>query len=323
MSFALPRCAAAQFVAVEAMLDSKFVMHMGDGQPRQPKGVPLILSSLGPPADAPGYMMPLWDDDDLLSLVLKEICEGALYDFAAFGIPGPHMAKAKNDNWLKVYGRLCVTSKRISRLVRLDAVWSLATQNRWRLHLKEKEWLEDARETERARRAQTAPGAPPTQIWQNLYRIREAELRKELPVFFMHTNLQLAKPFGIHFFEPRYRRLIAAAVASTQMTPEKQALFLYAKAEPNEGQVMYLCEAHCVTRYTDGRADLYVLPTARCHVRHARQERFDARYPSLHYAVAEVLPVQYSAAFTNLALDAEAQEGVIGSSARGRGGVGW
>ena len=75
-----------------------------------------------------------------------------------------------------------------------------------------------------------------------------------------------------------------------------------------------------MVRYPDGRADLYVLPTARCHVRHARQERFDARYPSLHYAVAEVLPVQYSAAFTNLALDAEAQEGVIGSSARGRGG---
>ena len=133
-------------------------------------------------------MMPLWDDDDLLTLVLKEMCEGALYDFAAFGIPGPHMAKAKNDNWIKVYRWLCVTSKRISRLVRLDAVWSLATQNRWRLHLKEVEWLEDARETERARRAQTAPGAPPTQIWQNLYRIREAELRKELPVFFMHTN---------------------------------------------------------------------------------------------------------------------------------------
>ena len=45
-----------------------------------------------------------------------------------------------------------------------------------------------------------------------------------------------------------------------------------------------------MVRYPDGRADLYVLPTARCHVRHARQERFDARYPSLHYAVAEVLP---------------------------------
>ena len=60
-----------------------------------------------------------------------------------------------------------------------------------------------------------------------------------------------------------------------------------------------------MVRYPDGRADLYVLPTARCHVRHARQERFDARYPSLHYAVAEVLPVQYSAAFTNLALNPE------------------
>ena len=136
------------------MLDSKFVMHMGDGQPRPPKGVPLIRSSLGPPADAPGYMMPLWDDDDLLSLVLKEMCEGALYDFAAFGIPGPHMAKAKNDNWLKVYAWLCVTSKRISRLVRLDAVWSLATQNRWRLHLKEKEWLDAASQRLTRRREQ-------------------------------------------------------------------------------------------------------------------------------------------------------------------------
>ena len=50
----------AAHAALQQMLDSKFVMHMGDGQPRQPKGVPLILSSLGPPADAPGYMMPLW-----------------------------------------------------------------------------------------------------------------------------------------------------------------------------------------------------------------------------------------------------------------------
>ena len=273
------------------MLDSKFVMHMGDGQPRPPKGVPLILSSLGPPADEPGYMMPLWDDDDLLTLVLKEMCEGALYDFAAFGIPGPHMAKAKNDNWLKVYGWLCVTSKRISRLVRLDAVWSLATQNRWRLHLKEKEWLEDARETERARRAQTAPGAPPTQIWQNLYRIREAELRKELPVFFMHTNLQLAKPFGIHFFEPRYRRLISTAVAMAPITPEKVPLFLYAKAEPNEGQVMYLCEAHCVTRYTDGRADLYVLPVTRVMAHTVKVETFDPRCPPLYWAQVEVMPM--------------------------------
>ena len=44
------------------------------------------------------------------------------------------------------------------------------------------------------------------------------------------------------------------------MTPESRR---QCQSEPNEGQVMYLCEAHCVTRYADGRADLYVLPVTR------------------------------------------------------------
>ncbi|EOD06086.1 hypothetical protein EMIHUDRAFT_359633 [Emiliania huxleyi CCMP1516] len=223
------------------------------------------------------------EDDDVLSEVMLALAKGC-----------------NAEEWLLAFLSASGVCRRFHDCASLPHVWEAACAVRWCGHLKRREWM--------------LAGAEDPGGWMAQYRRREAERIKEYPVFFMGGAMTLARPVGLHFFEPRYRRLIAIAM-------ETDAKFVFAPEAPHAGQVAWLCECHNVVRYPDGRADLYVLPTARCHVRHARQERFDARYPSLHYAVAEVLPVQYSAAFTNLALDAEAQEGVIGSSARGRGGA--
>ena len=73
---------------------------------------------------------------------------------------------------------------------------------------------------------------------------------------------RLAQPVGLHFFEPRYRKLIAFAMQTDRR-------FVWASGRLGAGQRVYLCEAHNVRTYSDGRADLHVLPVLECTVRRA------------------------------------------------------
>ncbi len=52
-------------------------------------------------------------------------------------------------------------------------------------------------------------------IYQCLYQtILNTHIRFQAPVFYMPTSVQLGSPYGLHFFEPRYRLLISECMRS-------------------------------------------------------------------------------------------------------------
>lgn len=111
----------------------------------------------------------------------------------------------------------------------------------------------------------------------DLYKeVLQKKIRCVLPVFYMGhpIRVQNAEPYGLHFFEPRYRRLIAEVmdrfpVEAKQGQPivleEGQAppVFIHAHAHPlRTGSPAALVQVIRCRMYQDGRADVYLLPIA-------------------------------------------------------------
>lgn len=111
--------------------------------------------------------------------------------------------------------------------------------------------------------------------YKDLYRtVLNTSIRFQGPIFYMQTYIKLGEPYGLHFFEPRYRRLIAEVM---QPYPES-----FRRGEPielEEGQSPPIfIHAHqylsldtpaclvqvlrCGINPNDGRADVYLLPIA-------------------------------------------------------------
>ena len=94
----------------------------------------------------------------------------------------------------------------------------------------------------------------------------------------MNQNLSLGRPYGLHFFEPRYRLLIAEVMqpfpeAARQGEPiefedgQKPPIFIHAHTYPlRQGSPAVLVQVvRCRIYPGDGRADVFLLPI--CYVR--------------------------------------------------------
>lgn len=107
-------------------------------------------------------------------------------------------------------------------------------------------------------------------------------IRYMAPVFYMpDESIERGDPFGLHFFEPRYRRLIAEVMApypeqfrnGTSTIPENgitnPPTFIYGNRSPlKHGQAAIIVQVlQCYIR-ENGTADVFLLP-----LQHARLER--------------------------------------------------
>eukprot|EP00978_Attheya_sp_CCMP212_P015963 scaffold41442_cov53-Attheya_sp.AAC.4 len=105
-------------------------------------------------------------------------------------------------------------------------------------------------------------------------KIVSGHLRCTAPVFCMPGSVQLGREFGLHFFEPRYRQLIADVMTGyPELTGgrrikkgedvEHYPTFLYANTFPIERRTpICLVQVRQCMIYSDGRADVLLVPCA-------------------------------------------------------------
>jgi hypothetical protein len=105
-------------------------------------------------------------------------------------------------------------------------------------------------------------------------KIVSRHLRCTAPVFCMPGSVQLGREFGLHFFEPRYRQLIADVMTGyPELTGgrrikkgedvEHYPTFLYANTFPIERHTpICLVQVRQCMIYSDGRADVLLVPCA-------------------------------------------------------------
>lgn len=171
--------------------------------------------------------------------------------------------------------RISAVCRRLRQLSSSNIIWRELCASRWSNRIEEDAW------TERAQ--QSGPDADGH--WRAHYASREQAIRTFWPTFCMGAHLRLGTPTNMHFFEPRYRKLVQTAMA-------RDRRFVFAVTQPHAGGMAYICELHNVTVYPDGRADVTVLPIAECHLHSANQvENIAPTHPPLLWCEAEVLPL--------------------------------
>ena len=187
------------------------------------------------------------DDDDVITAVLGQL---------------------QQQHGVEPFTAAASVNRQFGRLAALDLFWRELCARRWELFPDAPLYRAAAEADIAAAQAavtegDSAPqgGAPAAAAasWRGAYVKREAELERDYPCFCMPGNLRLTEPIGLHFFEPRYRKLIAVAMQTDRR-------FVWASGRLSAGQRVYLCEAHNVRTYPDGRADLHVLPVLECIV---------------------------------------------------------
>ena len=121
-------------------------------------------------------------------------------------------------SWPKTYAAVSSVCSRWRSCAQHDLIWKPACERRWNLQLSEVDYMTAARDAAEAAGANRQTGGSSNEgatelpaTWMAHYVQREKSIIDTLPVFFMGGNLQAARPFGLHLFEPRYRRLIAKA----------------------------------------------------------------------------------------------------------------
>mmetsp|Transcript_27014 Transcript_27014/g.41029 ORF Transcript_27014/g.41029 Transcript_27014/m.41029 type:complete len:321 (+) Transcript_27014:194-1156(+) len=115
------------------------------------------------------------------------------------------------------------------------------------------------------------PGSTYRSIFQSIF---ETHIRFTGPVFYMRGMVRLGQAFGLHFFEPRYRLLIAEVMrdwpesarrgeliaASTQ---RRLPTFIYAHMSPlAPATPACLVQVHSCMIHPDGSADVMLTPVA-------------------------------------------------------------
>ena len=95
-----------------------------------------------------------------------------------------------------------------------------------------------------------------------------------MPMFFMRSRLQLNRPFQLHFFEPRYRRLIARVMEDVPIRfksgepitqPSYIRRMIYCPANSvNAGSMAFICEVRRCQIANDGQADVELNPVLDC-----------------------------------------------------------
>lgn len=121
--------------------------------------------------------------------------------------------------------------------------------------------------------------------------IVSTHLRFKGAVFFMPGQVQLGEPYGLHFFEPRYRLLIAEVMQGQPPSAKHggrivgSPTFIHANRAPlAPTSPAVLVEVVRCELYPDGRADVLLLPTA-----HVWLERILVRPHSGHLYEAQCL----------------------------------
>jgi hypothetical protein len=108
----------------------------------------------------------------------------------------------------------------------------------------------------------------------DLYRlILNTKVRFKGPIFCMFQPMKLGHPYGLHFFEPRYRRLIADVMApfpveARQGGPitceegQNPPVFIHANVHPvmRSSPAFLVQVVRCRIYPADGRADVFLLP---------------------------------------------------------------
>lgn len=94
-------------------------------------------------------------------------------------------------------------------------------------------------------------------------------LRFKGPVFYMQGQIQLGECYSLHFFEPRYRLLIAEVMMNQPATARNggrvhgEVSFLHANRAPLAPTTpATLVQVLRCQMYSDGRADVLLMPTA-------------------------------------------------------------
>jgi len=160
-------------------------------------------------------------------------------------------------------------SKRLSAISAADEIWKPLCERRWRGFFRHKEWLAAASEAAAAR----SPGAQQVGLWKGHFVSCEGQrTHPALGVFCMRARLRIGRPFGMHWFEPRYRWLAQRCVDEhgSESIPSRNAagrhrLMCYAPDIPQEGaKGGFICEMQEVQITADGRANVELLPVATC-----------------------------------------------------------
>jgi hypothetical protein len=133
--------------------------------------------------------------------------------------------------------------------------------------------------------------------YKELYaQVLSEQVRFKGPVFFMPGQLQIGEPYGLHFFEPRYRLMIAEVMQ--HQLPEARrggkvhgdALFIHANRSPlAPTSPAVLVQVQRCEAYPDGRADVVLVP-----VSHVWVEKLWVRPDSGHLYYAQCLRMPLS-----------------------------
>lgn len=119
---------------------------------------------------------------------------------------------------------------------------------------------------------QTSLGAACKELYR---RVLNEKIRFVGPIFYMGQSITLGEPYGLHFFEPRYRRLIAEVMSpfpasAKQGGPiecadgQSPPVFIHANVHPltRSSPAVLVQVIRCGIHPRDGRADVFLLPIA-------------------------------------------------------------
>lgn len=108
-------------------------------------------------------------------------------------------------------------------------------------------------------------------------KVLNEKIRFTGPVFYMGHPIRLGQPYGLHFFEPRYRRLIAEVMADfsdearqgghiEEIPQRNPPLFIHAHIHPlSRATPAALVQVIRCRLHIDGRADVFLMPI--CYLR--------------------------------------------------------
>jgi hypothetical protein len=123
-------------------------------------------------------------------------------------------------------------------------------------------------------------------IYCELYRhVLFNHIRYTSPLFYMPDHIQLGQEFGLHFFEPRYRLLIAEAMSNypqsyrdggdiepdfnIPQTTFSYPTFIYAHKSPLKREtVACIVQVKQCTIHQNGTADVFLTPTSAVRIEH-------------------------------------------------------
>ena len=177
-------------------------------------------------------------------------------------------------------GRCSRASRRVKELCEADFLWKRICETQWPKYYRGRDWLADA-----SAAASRAEKEAPT--WRRQFIEKEQMRFQSLGIFFMQASLQIGRPFGLHWFEPRYRWL--AAKCQTTASPT----MCYATVYPEEGKTVFICRMPRIDILQDGRANVELLPVARAEIVRCWDEPvpgMESRVPQLVCAELLELP---------------------------------